>query len=345
MIKPKALKEGDRIAVLSPSNGLPFLFPGIYEMGIKNLEEVLGFEVVEMPTARMSPEELYKNPKLRAEDLNRAFSDDSINGIITSIGGYESVRILKYLDKESILKNPKFIMGFSDSTTFLSYLNYMGMVTFYGPSIMAGLAQIKHLPLQFEEHLRSMLFGREFPYNYKPYERWTNAYKNWGDKSTLGQCEEFYNNEYGWDFIQGEGIAEGKLWGGCIEVLEFLKSTEYWPCSNFWQDKILFFETSEEKPSPHNVGYMLRNYGVQGIFEKAKGIIFGRPKDYSDKERAELKEIIQRVVREEFHNTNIPIVLDVDFGHTDPKMILPLGCKISLDSNKKEIKLIESPFI
>ena len=118
MIKPKKIRPGSRIAIISPSNGLPFLFSGIYELGLKNLKEIFGFEIVEMPTARMSPDELYKNPKLRAEDVNHAFADNSIDGIITSIGGYESVRILKYLDIDVIKKNPKLIMGFSDATTF-----------------------------------------------------------------------------------------------------------------------------------------------------------------------------------------------------------------------------------
>jgi len=106
LIKPKKIKPGSRIAIISPSNGLPFLFPDIYELGLKNLKEIFGFEIVEMPTARMSPDELYKNPKLRADDINQAFSDDSIDGIITSIGGYESIRILKYLDIDIIKKNP-----------------------------------------------------------------------------------------------------------------------------------------------------------------------------------------------------------------------------------------------
>lgn len=63
------------------------MFTDIYELGLKNSSEEIGFEIVEMPSARMFPEELYKNPKLRAEDINNAFADDSIDGIITSIGG------------------------------------------------------------------------------------------------------------------------------------------------------------------------------------------------------------------------------------------------------------------
>jgi muramoyltetrapeptide carboxypeptidase LdcA involved in peptidoglycan recycling len=344
MLKPKRLTRGSKIAVVSPSSGVPYLFPDIYELGLKNLKEKFGFEIVEMPTSRMSPEELYKNPKLRAEDLNRAFADETIHGIIASIGGYESIRILRYLDTETILKNPKFIMGYSDATTYLSYLNMLGMVTFYGPSVMSGLAQLKHLPVEFEEHLKEFLFKEYTSLSYKTFNTWADSYKNWSDKTTLGECREFYNNE-GWIFLQGEVETEGALWGGCIEVLEFLKGTDYWPDKEFWKDKILFFEMSEDKPLPFQVGYMLRNYGIQGILNKVKGIMFGRPKGYSKEETDELYNTVTKILRDEFNVVDIPVVMNMDFGHTDPKIIMPLGCRVKITPDTKEVKLLESPFV
>lgn len=137
---------------------------------------------------------------------------------------------------------------------------------------------------------------------------------------------------------------EGRLWGGCIEVLEFMKSTVFWPDKDFWNNRILFFETSEEKPLPNQVGYMLRNYGIQGILNKVKGIVFGRPKDYTDKEKDELNKVILKIVKDEFDAPDIPIVMDMDFGHTDPKVILPLGCTMSLNPKTIECILMERPF-
>lgn len=343
MIKPRKLKPGSTLAIVSPSSGLPHLLPDIYELGLQNLRGILGFEVIEMPTARMSPDELYEHPELRAKDLNDCFADDSIDGIITSIGGNESVRILPYLDTEVILRNPKFIMGFSDAATFLAYLNTLGMVTFNGPSVMAGLAQMKHLPEPFTEHLKDILLGDRYPYAYQPFSEWTNGYKDWKNPDTLGECEEFHSND-GWAFLQGKAVAEGRLWGGCIEVLEFLKSTDYWPEKDFWLDKILFFETSEEKPSPTQVGEMLRNYGMQGIFRKIKGVIFARPKDYSTEEKEQLHDVLINVIKREFSADDLPVVVDFDFGHTDPKYILPAGCEIRLNPMTNEITLMENPF-
>lgn len=344
MIKPKRLYPGARIAVISPSSGLPHAYPDIYELGLNNIREMLGLEIVEMPTARMSREALYQNPQLRAEDINTAFADESIDGIITSIGGYESIRILPYLNTEIILRNPKWFMGFSDATTFLSYLNILGMVTFYGPSVMAGMAQLKHLPESFLQHLRRVLFSQEWPYTLHPYPAWSDRYKDWTCLETLGQCESFSSNEKGWTFLQGHHPVEGVLWGGCIEVLEFKKSTCYWPQENFWHGKVLFFETSEDKPSPMQVGYMLRNYGMQGVFQKIAGILFGRPKDYSPEEKEELNHIVRRILQEEFHAPDLPVVMDVDFGHTDPKLVIPLGCKVQLRPADAGITLLEDPF-
>lgn len=344
MKKPKKLQPGSRIAIISPSNGLPYLFPDNFELGLKNLQEALGLEYVEMPSARLSPEELYRNPQIRARDINQCFADDQIDGIITSIGGYESIRILPYLDVELICSHPKLIMGFSDATTFLAYLNQLGMITFYGPSIMAGFAQIKHLPVEYVQHLKAMLFSNEFPYSYVPYRQWTNGYKDWGQKETLGECTEFYPNEEGWTYLQGSSISEGKLWGGCIEVLEFMKSTVYWPADSFWDDKVLFFETSEEKPSPMHVGYMLRNYGMQGIFSKAKGVIFGRAKDYTPDEKLELNKIIINIIKDEFGADQLPVIVDFDFGHTDPKFILPLGGTVQLNPAENTVALLDCPF-
>ena len=129
-----------------------------------------------------------------------------------------------------------------------------------------------------------------------------------------------------------------------VKVLEFIKSTEFWPDKTFWNDRILFFEASEEKPSPNRVGCMLRNYGIQGILQRINGVIFGRAKDYSAKEKKELNHIILSIIKDEFNVTDITVITDVDFGHTDPKLIFPLGCKVSLDSTAKTITLMESPF-
>src|SRR5947208_3119002 len=90
-ITPHRLRPGDTVAVLSPSWGGPSRFPAVFELGVKNLREVFGFQVKEYATARMDADELYYHPERRADDINVAFSDADIQAIITSIGGDDSV--------------------------------------------------------------------------------------------------------------------------------------------------------------------------------------------------------------------------------------------------------------
>ena len=123
-----------------------------------------------------------------------------------------------------------------------------------------------------------------------------------------------------------------------------LKGTEYWPDDAFFEDKILLFETSEEKPSPQQVLRFLRNYGTQGILQRVQGVIFGRPVRYTEEEKKQLSDAVAQTVIRESGRTDIPIVLDFDVGHTDPQLIVPFGVPVMIDSENERVVLMESPF-
>jgi len=341
MIKPKKLSPGDTIAVISPSSGVPSIFPHVFDKGLEVLKEKFGLKIKEYPTAREGIEELHNNPKKRAEDINNAFKDEEVKGIITSIGGEDSVRILEYLDPEAIKQNPKIIMGFSDTTAILNYITQLGIITFNGPAIMAGFAEMEEHP-EYIEHVKKMLFETNEEFEYSEYKEWSNEYLDWSKKENTGKVGKKYENK-GWNWLQGEKSVQGELFGGCIDVLNMIKGTKFWPKKEFWKDKILFFETSEDKPSPGFVSHVLRNFGVQGILNNINAILVGRPRDYSEEETKELEDKIINVVNKEFNRTDIPIVTRMDFGHTDPQIILPLGTKAEVDPKNKKFKLIESP--
>lgn len=343
MKKPRSLKKGSKIALLSPSSGLANSYKSVYNEGLKTLKEIFKFNILEMPTSFMTTDELYRNPILRAKDINDAFRNSTVDGIIINIGGSDSIRILQYLDTNLILNNPKFIMGFSDSTTILSYFNMLGMVTFYGPSVMAGLAQLRNLPTAYKKHLKSFLLDMDVPYTYRSYDKWCAGYPDWENPKLSNCCNELIPNTTPYTFLQGNNSTIGYFWGGCIETLEFMKGTSYWPKDDFWNNKILVFETSEDKPTPNQIKHWLRNYGVQGILNKVKGIVWGKPYNYSEEECRELYQILVQVVQHEF-NSNIPIVINFDFGHTDPKLLLPFGAKVSLNPYEGTIILIENPY-
>lgn len=344
IIKVPKIKIGDTIAVVSPSWGGPSIYPDIYENGIKYIQK-LGFKIKEYPSARADAKFLYDNPKFRAKDLNDAFADSSVKAIIASIGGDDCVRLLPYLNKEIAIKNPKFLMGYSDITILTTFYNFNGIVTFNGPSVMAGFSQAENLGDKYQLHLREFMLGNiDFnDYVYPNFSSYSEGYPNFGKSENIGKIKETKKAD-GYHWLQGEGLVEGQLFGGCIEVLEFIKGTSFWFPNDFWQEKILFLETSEEKPSIDQVKYMLRNYGIQGVFNQISALIFGRARDYSIKEKQLLDKTIIDIVKNEFGNSNLTIVTNMDFGHTDPQIILPLGIKVRLDNSKEEFCLIESPF-
>lgn len=337
--KPQKLKPGDVVAIVSPSWGGPRLFPHIYENGLKVLRR-WGLEIKEMPSVRMDADYLWANPEFRANDINNAFADKKIKAIFTSIGGDDSVRILPFLDKQIIAKNPKIFLGFSDATTIHTFCSINGLATFYGPSVMAGFSQMESLPSRFEEEVKKMLFTVSDNNIYHGYKKHCEGYKDWSKKENVGKTNIMIKNKP-WNFLQGDGIVSGRLFGGCIEVLEFLKGTEFWPQKSFWNYKILFLETSEYKPSVTQARDYLRNYGMQGILGRLSAILFGRARGYSEIEKKNLNEIIFQVINKEFDLKKIPIITEMDFGHTDPQFILPLGIKAKIDCASRKFCLIE----
>jgi muramoyltetrapeptide carboxypeptidase LdcA involved in peptidoglycan recycling len=137
----------------------------------------------------------------------------------------------------------------------------------------------------------------------------------------------------GWRFLQGKKTVSGHLIGGCADVLEFLKGTAYWPSPELWAGAILFLETSEEAPSPTLLSRWLRNYGSQGILQRLAGLLVGRPGGHQTPESDfQLYDAaIMGVVRDELGLTALPVITQMDFGHTDPMLVLPYGVQAIID--------------
>lgn len=339
-LKPKRLQAGQRVAVLSASWGGPHEFPPVYEAGLRTLSQTFGLEVVEFPTTRMSPDELARNPKARAADFNAAVADPSINAIIASIGGDDSARILDHLDVDVIQANPKIMLGYSDTGTQLMFCNQLGLVTFNGPAVMAGFAQMANFP-ELTEHVRAMLFEPADRYEYQPFPTWTPKYADWSEPGNHDVVTGPLPNNEGWRWLNGGGVGRGRLFGGCMEVLEFLKGSRFWPSQDFWVDRILFLEASEEEPTIDQVRYWLFNYGIQGAFDQISGLLIGRARGYSADENRKLDQMVIETVVGQFGATELPIITNLDFGHTDPQWILPLGVMAELDSDRQTFTLTE----
>lgn len=337
--RPRALKPGDTVAVVSPSSGTAHAYPHIYAQGLATLRG-WGLRIKEYPTTRMSNEELARHPEWRARDVNHAFADPDVAAIIASIGGDDCMRTLPWLDDALIGRNPKILLGYSDTTTLLWFAHMQGMVTFHGPSVMAGLAQSAYLPAYYRQHYHQMLFSPRDTYTYQSALQYSDGYLGWHDTTQRNRPKPWQYSR-GWQWLQGRGQVRGRLVGGCIEVLEFTKGTRYWPAADFWYHKILFLEMSEEKPTLLHVERWLRNYGLQGAFDRISGLVFGRPYGYTVNEQIALDAMIVRVVRDEFGAKSLPIVTNFDVGHTEPQLIVPLGVLAELDCERQTIMLCE----
>lgn len=338
--KPQKLNRGDKVATVSLSWGgagdSDVLWR--YNVGKKRLEDEFGLKVVEMPNTLMGTEYVYNHPEKRAEDLMMAFEDESIKAIFCCIGGYESVRMLPYIDFDVIRKNPKIFVGYSDTTVTHMMCYKAGLSSFYGPSILAEFAENVEMFDYTKHWIEKVLFDSSSIGKIEPSHGWTSEYLPWEEKNRA--IKRSLQPNMGYELLQGSGIVRGRLIGGCIEVLEMMKGTELWPDINVWNDTILFFETSEDKPDPAYFEYWIRNYGSQGILNRTSGIIFGKP--YDNKYYDEYKKAIVKVLRDELKLTDLPILCNMNFGHAAPMMILPYGAMAEIDSDNITFSIIES---
>lgn len=340
LLKPEKLKKGDKVATISPSSGLAgekAIRPR-YEQGVRRLEEIFGLEVIPMPNSLKGIDYLSNHPEARAEDFMTAFRDDSIKGIIANIGGDDSIRLLPYIDFDVVRKHPKIVMGYSDVTISHLFCHHAGLTSFYGPAILTDFAENVEMPSYTIDMVKRTLFSDEVLGTIEPAKEWTSDMLEWTDPANQN-IRRTFTSHTGNELLQGIGKVKGRLIGGCIEVLEFAKGTVLWPKETHWDDAILFFETSEEKTKPEMIMRWLRNYAAQGILHQANGIVFAKPKDetYYD----EYKDVI-RTVMVECGLTDLPVLYNMNFGHTEPKFILPYGAMAEIDCDTQSFAILES---
>ena len=343
MIKPPKLKTGDKVAAISLSWGGPGTFPHRYLAGKQQLQDEFNLQVVETKHALADADWLWKNPQARANDLMEAFSDPSIKAIISTIGGDDSIRILPYLDLDVIRSNPKVFLGYSDSTISHFACFQAGLVSFYGPAVMAGFGENGGLFPYMVDSLRRTLFSSE-PVGVVGPNRdgWTVEMLDWAVLEHQSQKRRLNPSE-SWRFLQGSGTRRGHLIGGCFEVLDWLRGTSFWPQPGDWENTILFLETSEDAPSPDAVMYGLRTFAALGVLHKLSGILFARPGGQIPPEKfKEYDKAILRVVSGEEGLGDLPVVTNMDFGHTDPMFVIPYGIEAEIDCKEQQFSILES---
>lgn len=343
MLKPPKLNPGDKVAAITLSWGGAGLLPYRYEAGKRQLQDAFGVTVVETRYALRDPDWIWRNPQARADDLMEAFADPSIKAIISIIGSDDSMRILPYLDLNVIRSNPKIFMGFSDTNVSHFACWKAGLSSFYGPSFMAGFAENTGLFPYMVDSVRRTLFssapiGEILPNT----DGWTVEFLDWGDPNNQ-QRKRQLNPTTGWRWLQGQGVRQGRLMGGCLEVIDWLRGTDFFPPLEDFHNAILFIETSEEAPTPTQVTYMLRALGAMGVLKHLAGVLFARPGGQISPERfGDYDQALLKVLVQEEGLTDLPIITHLDFGHTDPIMVLPYGALAEIDCDQQRLSILDS---
>ena len=269
----------------------------------------------------------------RASDINFFFEDNEVKAIISTTGGWNSNAVLPYLDFDLIKNNPKIFCGFSDITALnLAIYEKTRIKTFNGPTLLPTFGEFEG-PFDFSlKSFKDNLFSKEiigeisFPDEFSEESLWWDKDDN---------RKRILKKSQGLKCVK-KGKVEGILIGGNLVTLCILAGTQYFP--NF-ENSILFLEDQGE--STASTERNLEFLSQLGVFSKVKGLIYGKPSNlYQSSPERSLYDILSDIGKK----YEIPILADVDIGHTNPILTFPIGIKIELDSTNKKITFKESPF-
>ncbi len=341
MIKPRRLKRGDKVAVVSLSwGGLgDAQFHHKYVIAKQRLEVDFGLEVVAMPHALKGSAFVAAHPECRAKDWMDALKDPSIAAVFSAIGGDDTIRLLPYVDFDVMRAHPKIFMGYSDTTVNHLMLYKAGVTSFYGPSVMAEFGEYVQMFDYTVQAVQAVLFGDTEGLAVTPSRYWSNETVPWEEKNQNVSKSRKLDTR-GFEVLQGRGKVRGHLLGGCLDVFMMVIGTSIWPTLDQWRGAVLFLETSEDQPTPDFVKWTLRNLAAQGVLKVLSAIIVGKP--HGGVYDAAYKDAYLDVVAGEEGLVDLPIFYNMNFGHTAPMTVLPYGVAVALDCDAKTLVLLES---
>ncbi len=322
-IIPERLKSGDKVMIIAPSRGIKIIGQDCRNIARQRLES-LGLEVVFAPNTTDENWDYMGSASIekRIEDVHAAFKDRNVKGIMTMIGGANSNQLLPYLDYNLIRDNPKVFCGFSDITALHGAINAQtGLVTYYGPHF-SSLGMKYGCDYTFEHFIKMLLSdGHD---NVTPSKVWSD------DLWFIDQEKrEFEANEGYWLIHKGE--AKGTIIGGNLCTFNLLLGTSYRPV--FVKETILFIEDTESV-SLADFERNLQALIYQPDFVNIKALVIGRFQKGSKVTREGLEFILN--TKKELKD--MPILANVDFGHSYPLLTIPLGGTATLKDEKLQIE-------
>ena len=245
--------------------------------------------------------------------------------VITVIGGFNSNQLLRYLDYDLIKKNPKILCGYSDITALGNAIfAKTGLVTYSGPHFFSFGE--KNGFDDTLEYFKKCLMGED-SFDVLPSKQWSDG--RWANDQ---DNRKFVSNEGYW--VINEGSAKGTLIGGNQCTLNLLQGTEFMPALT---DAVLFLEDDDEAHAA-TIDRDLQSLIHLPDFAKVQGIVFGRftPKT------GMTQELLAKIVKTKKELDQLPVIANVDFGHTTPFITFPIGGEVELVAKEgiSKIKII-----
>lgn len=340
-VVPPALTDGSRVAVLRPAAAA---HEGTYpehliELGFDRLAE-FGLEPVAYDSLRADTRALYDDPAGRAAELERAFRDPKIDGVVAAIGGSDQIRVLRHLDPTVVRDHPTRFFGTSDNTSFAAFCRAQGVVTFYGGTLFTDVCEPGDINEYTREYLERAFFDETLG-TLRGAGRYSDEDLDWHDPANLERDPEYEPGARTWF---GTGRVAGRTWGGCLGVLAtHLMADAYLPEET--AGTVLLLETSETLPTAAEVRRVLTGMGERGLLDvgavlvgRAKARAFGTERTAEERTayRERQREAVHEVVRE--YDDDAVIVTDVEFGHARPTAPLPVGGECVVDADTRRIR-------
>jgi len=312
---PSKLHFGDTVRVIAPSRSISIIDKESREIA-KNRFDELGLTLTFSKHIEEIDNFASSSIKSRIEDLHTAFLDPNVKAIFTVIGGFNSNQLLRYIDWNIIKKNPKIFCGYSDITAMSNaFFAKTGLITYSGPHY-STFGQKLYLDYTLEYFRKCLM--EDNPFKIVASSKWSD------DEWYINQDDRKLIDNKGYFVIQ-EGNTKGTAIGGNLCTFNLLQGTEYFPKV---EDAILFIE-DDYTSEPHTFDRDLQSLIYQPEFKNVRGIVVGRFQTKSNMTNNLLTQIIE--TKKELKN--LPIVANVDFGHTDPKITIPIGGTVKLQAS------------
>jgi muramoyltetrapeptide carboxypeptidase len=316
ILRPKALRKGDLVAVAALSGGLDDEEAPLFERGVEVIRK-MGFAVRVSPLVDLSRRWWWAAapPREVAEELNGLLRDPLIRAIFALTGGGMPFSYLDLIDFDAVAADPKPILGMSDiSTLQLALHARTGLVSLHADIVTHGFGEWDDVEETRRKELAEVylrvLTSDEAPGVLPPGSAW----EPWHP-----------------------GRAQGPLIGGMLNRLVRIQATPFAFAPERFDGAILFWEEAfTNTPRVWNDLHVLRQAGV---LDRIAGMIVGTP--FLVEEPGVGPATFRELVLEALGNRDIPVLGNVDVGHDGPNLPMPLGVRADLDADAATLSLLE----